>query len=481
MPSRSTSCDVLVVGAGAAGLYVALTAADAGANVCLVSRKALDQTASYWAQGGLAAALAPGDSAEQHAADTITAGRGLCRPAAVRVLTDEAPRAVRDLRRRGVRFDTDPGGHLQLGLEGGHGQRRVVHAGGSATGRRITRTLTALTANHPQITVSEGMSVQGLWSDGERCVGAITDSGPLPARATVLATGGSAALWSRSSNPRGAVGAGVVLAEAAGARLADLEFCQFHPTALALPGRRLDGFLITEAIRGEGATLLGADGQRFTTELAPRDAVTVDVLARMAGDALPYVRLDMTGVDPARFPNVAEALAEASLDPRTETIPVSPAAHYVIGGVQTDLAGRSSLPGLFAVGECAANGLHGANRLASNSLSECFVFGRRAAQAALDEPDPPPGVPVPEWRFPAPTEATRDAVWRFAGPVRHADGLAELLDSDYPLARAIARHALARTESRGGHRRSDHPDADAELDGVHLVSGTGDELLRERW
>ncbi|MFN8162772.1 MAG: FAD-binding protein [Solirubrobacterales bacterium] len=262
---------------------------------------------------------------------------------------------------------------------------------------------------------------------------------------------GAAALWRRTTNPRGAIGAGPVLAAAGGADLADLEFCQFHPTAIALPGTSFDGTLITEAIRGEGAKLLSASGERFTNELAPRDAVTTAILAQMKADGMPDVKLDIREIDQARFPNIFASLEEAGLDPRTEPIPVAPAAHYMMGGVAVDLDGRSSLPGLYAVGECSCTGLHGANRLASNSLSECFVFGGRAAAAALHEEAAGKRPPLPEWRFEPPTEATRDEVWRLAGPLRNPDDLARLISNPYPLAKAIASCALNR---RGVARRA---------------------------
>ncbi len=447
----------------------------------MISRTPLSQSASFWAQGGLAAALEPGDSPAQHAADTIAAGRGLCRPSAVQALVEEAPDAVRELRERGVDFDLDADGELALGLEGGHTRRRIVHAGGSQTGHEITSKLAAMVAAEPRISVRERTSAVALWSDGERCHGLLADAEPVGAAATVLATGGAAALWRRTSNPRGAIGAGMVMAAAAGAELADLEFCQFHPTALALPGSRFDGLLITEAVRGEGATLLGAAGRRFTDELAPRDAVTAAILDRIEADGGSSVKLDLRELDPARFPNVFDSLHEAGLDPRAETIPVAPAAHYTMGGVTVDLDGRSSLSGLFAVGECSCTGLHGANRLASNSLSECFVFGARAARAALEEKPASDRPPPPEWSFQPPSETTRDAVWRFAGPLRNADQLRELLDDPYPLARGIATCALERTESRGGHLRADHPGIDPELDGVHIVRTAGGEIRREAW
>jgi L-aspartate oxidase len=270
------------------------------------------------------------------------------------------------------------------------------------------------------------------------------------------------------------------MAHAAGAELADLELCQFHPTALAAPGTGADGQLITEAVRGEGATLLGADGERFTDELAPRDQVTLAVLAQMEEDGTDHVLLDMRALPEARFPSVFASLRQAGFDPNADPVPVSPASHYVMGGIATDLEGRSTLPGLFAVGECACTGLHGANRLASNSLTECFVLGARAAEAAIGEeatgapPDPP------SWRFKPPPAETRDAVWELAGPLRSTEGLERLLTDPYPLARLIARFALEREESRGSHRRLEFPEPDPDLDGKHLLCG-GDDLRWDSW
>jgi L-aspartate oxidase len=477
-PTRAS--DVAVIGAGAAGLYLSLAAAERGADVCLVSRKPLSESASFWAQGGLAAALADDDSPARHAEDTLNAGRGACRPDAVEVLAREAPGAVAELQRLGVRFDTEPDGRLALGLEGGHSARRIVHAGGSETGRALTGRLAELVSEHERIEVMEGASAEALWSDGERCAGAITDRGAISAPATVLATGGGAALWRRTTNPWGAIGAGAVIGHLAGADVADLELCQFHPTALALPGPR-DGALLTEAIRGEGATLLDAAGRRFTDELAPRDQVTAAILDRMDADGGESVRLDMRSVEPARFPNVVATLREAGIDPAREPVPVAPAAHYLIGGVVTDLEGRATVPGLYAVGECACTGLHGANRLASNSLSECFVFGARAAAAACADAPVTGPLPKPAWRFEPPAAETRDAVWRWAGPRRDAAGLERLLDDPYPLARLLAASALERRESRGVHRRSDHPRPDPRLDGTHLVCSPAGDVRAERW
>jgi L-aspartate oxidase len=470
MPSNARSCDVAVVGGGAAGLYAALTAADAGAEVLVISRKPLPESSSFWAQGGLAAAVGPDDSPELHVEDTLTAGRNACRPSAALQLALEAPAIVSELEGRGVEFDREPDGSLSLALEGGHSRRRVVHAGGAGTGRRITERLAALAAAEPRIEVAEGSSAVALWSDGGRCHGVVTDDGEIATGATVLATGGAAALWARTTNPWGAIGAGAVIAQAAGAEVADLELCQFHPTALAAPGTAADGLLVTEAVRGEGATLLDANGERFTDELAPRDVVTLAVLDRMEADGTDHVLLDLRDLSEQRFPSIFEALREAGFDPAAEPVPVAPASHYMMGGVATDLDGRSSLPGLYAVGECGCTGLHGANRLASNSLTECFVLGARAGREAAWAGEPPASPPdPPSWRFEPPPAETREAVWRLAGPRRCRDGLEQLLDDPYPLARLIGRFALEREESRGSHRRVEFPGQDPALDGRHLV------------
>jgi L-aspartate oxidase len=478
--------DVAVVGAGAAGLYAALTAADEGARVVLVSRSPLAQTASYWAQGGIAAALAEDDAPGLHAEDTLAAGRDIARASAVQVLCDESPARVRDLERLGVRFDADRRGNLALGLEGGHSRRRIVHAGGAATGRRITRELSALAAVHDRIEVLEPAAAVQLVCHERRCVGLVArrrggERHAVLARAAILATGGMAALWERTTNPRGAVGAGLSLAVAAGAELADLEFMQFHPTALRLDGPR-DGFLITEAIRGEGATLVNAEGERFVDELAPRDQVALAIQSELARSGERAVGLDVRPVDLQRFPNIAAALEEVGLDPARDLLPVAPAAHYTMGGVASDLDGRSSLAGLYAVGESACTGLHGANRLASNSLAECFVFGRRAALAAAGDPLPPARrPPAGDEEIRRAEESTRAALWRHAGLRRDAAGLRELLADAHPLARLIAASCLARAESRGAHQRTDAPATDAALDGMHTLVDAGAEPRFERW
>jgi L-aspartate oxidase len=468
----------VVVGAGAAGLLAALTAAREGAHVTLVSARPLAETASYWAQGGVAAALAAEDSPAKHLDDTVTAGRRLVRRSAAAVLCAEAPARVADLEALGVRFDADRDGNLALGLEGGHGVRRVAHAGGSATGRQILRQLSAAVLDQQRIDVLVGRRARALLPRDDGRVGAVgcDDGRIVAARAVILATGGAAALWSRTTNPPGSYGSGLLLARAAGADLADLEFVQFHPTAVTgIHGR--EGFLISEAVRGEGATLHDPAGERFVDELQPRDAVARAIHRLLAESGAPAVFLDMTALDPERFPNVVAALRESGHDPARRRIPVSPASHYVMGGVATDLHGRSTVAGLYAVGECACTGLHGANRLASNSLSECFVFGHRAALAALAEPAAPAAaalrVVADADLSPAPSRATRKAMWRDAGLERSADGLRRLLADEHPLARLVAASALAREESRGAHARADFPAPDASLDDRHSVVPAG--------
>jgi L-aspartate oxidase len=343
------------------------------------------------------------------------------------------------------------------------------------------RDLSALVAADPRITVLEAARAADLWCHEGRVAGVLVeDALAIRARATIISAGGAAALWSRTTNPPGSTGAGMVLAHRAGARLADLEFLQFHPTAvIGVEGR--EGFLVTEAIRGEGATLHGPDGERFVEELAPRDEVALAIYLKLRETGAEHVGLDMRHIDPALFPNVVAALTDAGLDPTKQRIPVAPAAHYMMGGIVTDLHARSTVPGLLAVGESACTGLHGANRLASNSLSECFVFGARAAHAALDEPQPtvedaPAPAPVE-----APSYATREAMWRHAGLERTREGLEQLRDHPHRLARLVAACALEREESRGAHRRAEHLATDPDLDHRHAVVAPDGTVGYEPW
>jgi L-aspartate oxidase len=440
--------DVVVVGAGVAGLSAALAAADAGASVRVLAKASHRSSNSYAAQGGVAAAVGPDDDPALHAADTLAAGRGICRPSAVDLLTEEAPARIAQLHDLGVRFDAG------LGREGGHSRARVVHAGGADTGRHIADVLTLRAREHPRIRLVEGRRLTTL---------AAFRGSPV-----VLATGGYAALWSRTTNPSGAVGDGLLLARSAGAALADLELVQFHPTALR-DGNGHDGFLLSEALRGAGATLLDRGGERFVDELAPRDVVARAIAARTEA------RLDLREIERDRYPTLMAILEQAGYDPAGEPIPVSPAAHYAIGGIATDLEGRTSAPGLYAAGECACTGVHGANRLASNSLLECLVFGRRAGLAALEGP-----------HFdadPAPVDTVADdgaALWQEAGLIRSREGLSRLLDSPHPLVRGIAACGLAREESRGVHFREDFPVENEELAG-HLVFHPNRDPELQRW
>lgn len=508
--------DVVVVGSGVAGLTAALRAAELGLRVLVVTKGRLADGNTRWAQGGVAVVLGgaaggdgdTGDTLEAHVADTLTAGAGLCDADAVRTVVETGPAAVEWLRSRGARFDTDSAGRLARTREGGHSAFRVIHAGGDATGAEVQRCLVAAADGLPVL--EQHVAVDALTTaSGEVCglrVLAAPDSTPgtVRARAVLLATGGLGQLYQATSNPELATGDGLALALRAGASAADLEFVQFHPTVLYTPGARGRCPLVTEAVRGEGAVLVDAAGDRVMRgvhplgDLAPRDVVSAAITRRLAsapGGVGDHVFLDATAVTgfAERFPTVLAACMAAGVDPTREPIPVVPAAHFACGGVVTDRHGRTEVTGLYAVGEVARTGLHGANRLASNSLLEGLVMGRRAAEAmatdlAMDlvadrpavadpQPGPTPVAPVAE------RSALQRLMSRYAGIGRDAEGMAvagSVLDvstKDTPLwtvgavedaaltlvARALLAAANTRTESRGCHVRHDHPERDDRL------------------
>ena len=475
---------VLIVGAGLAGLSAALAAAPRRALV-LAAAPLGQGCSSAWAQGGMAAALAADDAPDLHAADTIAAGAGLCDPAAVAVLTREGPAAVRRLAALGAPFDRTPDGGFVQGLEAAHGRARVARVGGDGAGAAIMQAVIAAVRAAPSIEVREGWRVRRLLTDAAgRVRGALAEDAAtgalveIVAPATVLATGGLGGLYAVTTTPRDVRGEGLALAALAGAVIADPEFVQFHPTAMDLAQDPAP--LATEALRGEGAKLINADGAPFmaryhaAAELAPRDVVARAIAAeRRAGrGAFLDARAALGEAFPHEFPAVFAAAMAAGLDPRRQPIPVAPAVHYHMGGISTDLAGRTSLAGLYAAGECASTGAHGANRLASNSLLEAAVFGARAGRAAATAADPgtAPLAAEPAPELPdAALQALRRAMSEGAGVVRDAAGLTRLaaeidaLEAKYgrtlPLvaARLVAEAALARRESRGAHFRADCP------------------------
>ncbi|RDV44420.1 L-aspartate oxidase [Leifsonia sp. ku-ls] len=486
---------VVVVGSGIAGLTAALRAHDLGHDVTVVTKAALTDGSTRHAQGGVAAALFPDDSVEAHVADTLRAGAGLNVREAVEVLCSDGPERVRELIARGAAFDRD-GDALARGREAAHSTARVLHAGGDATGAELERTLVSAlgTAGIP---VMEGTFLRDVVVRDGRAVGVALHTGEgsltLDADAVVLATGGWGRLYAHTTNPAVATGDGVAAAWRAGAALADLEFTQFHPTALA-GGNDGTAFLISEAVRGEGAVLRNRAGERFMldvhpdAELAPRDVVARGIAIEMAAQDGKPVLLDATALGPERlarrFPTIDAASRAAGHDWGRHPLPVTPAAHYAMGGVATDTEGRTTLPGLFAVGEVACTGAHGANRLASNSLLEGLVFAHRAA-SVVDEPWPAPPAWVTEAAIvldtAAPTASTGSRpfdrgrlaalMWEAAGLHRDgarlaaaADELAAVRDPEpgedadlLTLARLVVRAALARVESRGAHFRTDAP------------------------
>ena len=401
--------DVLIIGGGLAGLRAAIEI-DRSLSVLVVTKDQLRQSNSIFAQGGIAGVIDPEDRFEDHIADTISAGGGLCDPEVVEMVVREAPQRIQELIEWGTRFDQDAG-ELALGREGGHSHHRIVHAEGDATGREVMRAVIDWTARLPHVTTWENSFTLDLLTDDEGCRGAIVAGGPAGlamvwARQTILCTGGAGQLYRESSNPEVATGDGLAIAWRAGAELRDMEFMQFHPTMLYIAGSSRT--LVTEAVRGEGAHLVDKNGTRFMgdydprLELAPRDIVSRSIVLQMEKTRHSCVYLDMTHLEPAkvrgRFPGLAQACAKFGLDITIDRIPVRPGAHYFMGGVSVDHEGRTSLANLWGAGEVTASGLHGANRLASNSLLEGMVFGahvgRGAAEAALAMPDDLRAVPI---------------------------------------------------------------------------------------
>jgi L-aspartate oxidase len=496
---------VVVVGSGIAGGLLALAAAEVGP-VVMITKEALGDGSTRRAQGGIAAAIDGHDSIEAHIADTLAAGAGLCDREAVTRICREGPGQIAALLARGVDFDRRDG-RLRLAREGAHSAARVVHAGGDATGAHIVGALGIALRIDPRIELAEDERALEVLVGGGRVMGLRSRDGAgrervRPARAVVLAAGGMGQLYTRTTNPLGATADGPALAGRAGAALADLELIQFHPTALALGDGPLA--LVSEAVRGEGAILRDAAGYRFMpdehpmAELGPRDVVA-RAIARHAAELGADVTLDLRhlGADAVRrrFPTVAALCAEHGLDLARDLIPVTPAAHYAIGGALTDMAGRTTLPGLFAIGECAATGAHGANRLASNGLLEAAVLAAGAAEALAgdldDWPDGPVAharhVPTATGRAPGARRALQTAMWRGVGVERDAEGLAEAArdlarvveggdpatDNLLLVARLAAAAAALRTESRGAHFRRDHPAADPRQ--ARRIAWVGDE------
>ena len=528
-PGWAIEADVVVVGSGVAGLTVALRCAASGAKVTVVTKAHLDDGSTRWAQGGIAAALGEGDSPDEHLEDTLVAGAGLCDEPAVRTLVTEGPDAVRRLMATGAHFDTDAGsGELLLTREGGHRRRRITHAGGDATGAEVSRALIAAVRD-AGIEFVENALVLDLLTDAEGRTAGVTlhvmgagardGVGAVRAPAVVLATGGMGQVFSATTNPAVSTGDGVALALRAGAEVSDLEFVQFHPTVLWLgPDAEGQQPLVSEAVRGEGAHLVDAEGTRFMVgqhelaELAPRDIVAKGIMRRMQETGAEHMFLDARHFGAAmweqRFPTILAACRAHGIDPVTQPIPVAPAAHYASGGVRTDLHGRSTVPGLYACGEVACTGVHGANRLASNSLLEGLVFAERIAADIAAHPAEAgqPVVPGPSGGvhgYPLLASEARYEVQRImtagAGVLRSAESLAvaagalerlqtaavEAYDRDGKtaepcvetweatnlslVARVLVAAARRREETRGCHWRQDRPERDDDRWRRHLV------------
>lgn len=506
--------DVLVIGGGVAGMRSALAAAERG-DVIIALKGDLKNSNTYWAQGGIAAVMDAEDSVDQHVTDTLDAGGDLCNASVVQHVIEAGPAAMSELIDWGMPVDRGPGDALALGREGGHSRRRILHAHGDATGRALAVTLDTLARKSERIRMFGNCFVLDLITDGSAsptCLGAITHHPKyglqvIWAKATILATGGCGQVYRESTNPAAATGDGLAMAYRAGAQLADMAFVQFHPTTLYVAGAARS--LITEAVRGEGAHLIDRNGHRFMpeyhalAELAPRDVVARAILDRMAQTAYTHVYLDCRHI-PAdrfaqRFPGICELLRKFDINPAADPVPIHPSAHYMVGGVLTDVDGRTSVPGLYAAGEVACTGLHGANRLASNSLLEGLVFGRAAGHASHEMLDDQPTGPTrvisdirpsdrAELDLPDVRSSLRSVMWRQVGIQRDGARLAEVGDmiefwARYTLDKIfddragwevqnlllvgalITSAAHWRSESRGTHYRVDHPQPEP---GFHL-------------
>ncbi|MHC4253204.1 MAG: L-aspartate oxidase [Planctomycetota bacterium] len=525
-PVPTLTPDVLVIGGGVAGLRAAIAAASGGASVIVLMKGAPSDSNTAHAQGGVSAALGPDDDPQLHLADTIDAGAGLTDESAARRLVTEGPGRVRELIDWGAQFDRGPDGSLSLTREGAHCRDRILHAHGDATGLEFSRALVARAEADPGIMLMPGHYVIDLLHAGARVWGALaTGNGNgkrrlvrVEAGATVLATGGAGRLYRETTNPPVATGDGIALAYRAGAGLADLEFMQFHPTALYVAGA--PRLLISEAVRGEGAYLLNVKRERFMpdlhpmAELAPRDVVSAAIVEEMARTESPHVYLDLGHIDPSlvarRFPQIAEGCAVYGFDIARDLIPVRPGAHYMMGGVVTDLEGRTSVAGFYAAGEAACTGLHGANRLASNSLLEGLVFGEAAGRLAAEEaraagarrfPLARLSRVLPERRVKVDLADLRQSLqalmnrsagvfregadlasaartlghWReYLMPARFADAAGFELQNMFVAATLVVRGALTRQESRGAHRRRDFPERDDERWKRRIVQSVGE-------
>jgi L-aspartate oxidase len=504
--------DYIVIGSGVAGLRAAVELVQQG-RVIVLTKDRLDESNTEYAQGGVAVALSEEDQIDLHVEDTLVAGAGLCDEKAVRVLVQEGPKYITQLIQWGAQFDRE-GEALAFTREAAHSRRRILHARGDSTGREIVRALIAHAKKQPNIQLVAHAATVGLVVEDGRCTGVqFIDPNEslrrkLYARAVVLATGGAGQIFAQTTNPRVATGDGMAMAYAAGAMMCDLEFVQFHPTALALPDA--PRFLLSEALRGEGAILRNHAGEAFAKnydergELAPRDIVARAIVAEMQRTNTRWMYLDLTHLEAAfvrgRFPAIYETCLRYGLDLAKDQMPVSPAVHYVMGGVKTDTHGRTTLPGLYAAGEVACTGVHGANRLASNSLLEGLVFGARAGAAVLEDTWPAPGKTEPEpveydlaqWRLDQRTKArVQELMWWKAGLMRRAEELrAAVAECDkllaeninertqnfVMLARLMAAAALWREESRGGHYRADFPARDDAHWRVHSAQMLGEEI-----